>query len=134
MKATYRAAQAEQGVLTIVDLPVVPPGPGQVRIRVEACGVCHSDALTVENLLPGLSYPRVPGHEVLRELGRVAGLGEIDIPDCATGGWSVRVASHGQTSCPWHRAPSALPKLVPRPSVMRSARRGAGRLIFDILT
>ena len=44
------------------DIPV--PGPGQVRIRVEACGVCHSDVLTKEGLLPGISYPRVPGHEI----------------------------------------------------------------------
>ena len=40
------------------------PGPGQVRIRVEACGVCHSDVLTKEGGLPGIAYPRVPGHEV----------------------------------------------------------------------
>ncbi len=40
------------------------PGPGQVRIRVQACGICHSDMFTKEGLWPGLSYPRVPGHEV----------------------------------------------------------------------
>jgi D-arabinose 1-dehydrogenase-like Zn-dependent alcohol dehydrogenase len=40
------------------------PGPGQVRIRVQACGVCHSDSLTKEGLWPGLQFPRVPGHEV----------------------------------------------------------------------
>jgi D-arabinose 1-dehydrogenase-like Zn-dependent alcohol dehydrogenase len=44
------------------DIPV--PGPGQVRIRVQACGVCHSDVVTKDGLLPGISYPRVPGHEV----------------------------------------------------------------------
>ena len=40
------------------------PGPGQVRIRVQACGVCHSDSITKLGLFPGIQYPRVPGHEV----------------------------------------------------------------------
>jgi D-arabinose 1-dehydrogenase-like Zn-dependent alcohol dehydrogenase len=40
------------------------PGPGQVRIRVQACGICHSDVLTKEGLWPGLTFPRSPGHEV----------------------------------------------------------------------
>ncbi len=40
------------------------PGPGHVRIRVQACGVCHSDAITKFNLFPGIQYPRVPGHEI----------------------------------------------------------------------
>ena len=48
----------------LVEREIPVPGPGQVRIRVEACGVCHSDVLTKEGLLPGISYPRVPGHEV----------------------------------------------------------------------
>ena len=40
------------------------PGAGQVRVKVETCGICHSDALVKEGLWPGLQYPRVPGHEV----------------------------------------------------------------------
>src|SRR5437764_14834930 len=48
----------------IVEREIPQPGPGQVRIRVQACGVCHSDMLTKEGLWPGLVYPRVPGHEV----------------------------------------------------------------------
>jgi D-arabinose 1-dehydrogenase-like Zn-dependent alcohol dehydrogenase len=40
------------------------PGPGHVRIRVQACGVCHSDVLTKQGLWPGIQYPRAPGHEV----------------------------------------------------------------------
>jgi D-arabinose 1-dehydrogenase-like Zn-dependent alcohol dehydrogenase len=48
----------------IVEREIPQPGPGQVRIRVLACGVCHSDLLTKEGLYPGLTYPRVPGHEV----------------------------------------------------------------------
>ena len=50
--------------LEIVDREIPQPGPGQVRIRVQACGVCRSDVLTKEGGLPGLVYPRVPGHEV----------------------------------------------------------------------
>ncbi len=41
------------------------PGPDEVRIRVQACGVCHSDSLTVNGHMPGLKYPRTPGHEVI---------------------------------------------------------------------
>src|SRR5580658_11138796 len=48
----------------IVEREIPQPGAGQVRVRVQACGVCHSDVLTKEGLWPGLTYPRVPGHEV----------------------------------------------------------------------
>jgi D-arabinose 1-dehydrogenase-like Zn-dependent alcohol dehydrogenase len=48
----------------IVEREIPQPGPGQVRIRVQACGVCHSDVVVKEGGWPGLSYPRVPGHEV----------------------------------------------------------------------
>lgn len=48
----------------IVERDVPEPGEGQVRIKVQACGVCHSDVLTVEGSWPGIQYPRVPGHEV----------------------------------------------------------------------
>src|SRR5258708_25207719 len=48
----------------IVEREIPEPGPGEVRIRVKACGVCHSDVVTKEGLFPGISYPRVPGHEV----------------------------------------------------------------------
>jgi len=47
-----------------VERDIPAPGPGQVRLKVEACGVCHSDMLTKEGLWPGIAYPRVPGHEV----------------------------------------------------------------------
>ena len=52
---------------------VTPPeaGPGQVRIRVQACGVCHGDVITKEGLFPGISYPRVPGHEVAGTIDEV---------------------------------------------------------------
>jgi D-arabinose 1-dehydrogenase-like Zn-dependent alcohol dehydrogenase len=48
----------------IVDKEISNPGAGEVRIKVQACGVCHSDALTKEGSWPGIQYPRVPGHEV----------------------------------------------------------------------
>lgn len=48
----------------IVEREIPTPGAGQVRIKVQACGVCHSDVLTVDGLWPGIQYPRVPGHEV----------------------------------------------------------------------
>jgi D-arabinose 1-dehydrogenase-like Zn-dependent alcohol dehydrogenase len=48
----------------IVDREIPQPGPGQVRIKVQACGVCHSDLFTKEGVWPGIEYPRVPGHEV----------------------------------------------------------------------
>jgi D-arabinose 1-dehydrogenase-like Zn-dependent alcohol dehydrogenase len=48
----------------MVEREIPEPGPGQVRIKVQACGVCHSDVLTKDGLWPGIQYPRVPGHEV----------------------------------------------------------------------
>jgi D-arabinose 1-dehydrogenase-like Zn-dependent alcohol dehydrogenase len=50
--------------LEIVERAIPEPGTGQVRIKVQACGVCHSDAFTIEGTWPGIQYPRVPGHEV----------------------------------------------------------------------
>ena len=50
--------------LEIVQLQIPDPGPGEVRIKVQACGVCRSDAIIVEGRRPGISYPRVPGHEI----------------------------------------------------------------------
>jgi len=58
----------------IVERDIPEPRPGHVRIRVQACGVCHSDALAKEGSWPGLAYPRVPGHEVARVIDQ-AGAG-----------------------------------------------------------
>jgi D-arabinose 1-dehydrogenase-like Zn-dependent alcohol dehydrogenase len=52
------------GAFEIVERPIPQPGPGTLRIRVQACGICHSDSLVKEGHWPGLKYPRVPGHEV----------------------------------------------------------------------
>src|SRR5271170_4242343 len=61
----------------IVEREIPKPGAGQVRIKVQACGVCHSDSFTKEGTWPGIEYPRVPGHEIagiVDELG--AGVSE----------------------------------------------------------
>jgi D-arabinose 1-dehydrogenase-like Zn-dependent alcohol dehydrogenase len=74
-----RAVQigSPKGPLEIVEREVPQPGPGLVRIRVQACGVCHSDSLVKEGHWPGLQYPRVPGHEVI---GIVDAVGEGALP------------------------------------------------------
>jgi D-arabinose 1-dehydrogenase-like Zn-dependent alcohol dehydrogenase len=61
-----RVAQvtAAHGPIEVVERPIPNPGPGRVRLKVEACGLCHSDFLTKEGLFPGLAYPRIPGHEI----------------------------------------------------------------------
>ncbi|MFZ1937664.1 MAG: alcohol dehydrogenase [Terracidiphilus sp.] len=63
---TGRAVQvsAAGGAFQFVEKQFPDPGPGHVRIRVQACGVCHSDAMTKLGLFPGIQYPRIPGHEV----------------------------------------------------------------------
>jgi D-arabinose 1-dehydrogenase-like Zn-dependent alcohol dehydrogenase len=66
--------------LELVERPVPEPGPGAVRIKVHACGVCHSDSMTKEGLFPGIQYPRVPGHEVV---------GVIDAVGPGAPGWEA---------------------------------------------
>lgn len=73
--STYRVAQvaAPDGRLEVVEREVPRPGPGHVRIAVEACGVCHSDVFFVNALVPGVRFPVVPGHEIA---GRIEEIGE----------------------------------------------------------
>ena len=80
---TMKAAQiAGPGAeFEVVERDIPEPGPGQVRIKVQACGICHSDALTKDGLFPGIGYPRVPGHEVV---------GTIDAFGDAVSGWTFR--------------------------------------------
>src|SRR5262244_3939302 len=79
-KSTYRAIQVvSQGRLELTEKTLQAPGPGKVRIRVEACGVCHSDSGTVEALFP-IDWPRVPGHEIV---------GRIDALGAGVQGWAV---------------------------------------------
>lgn len=64
------------GAFELIKKEFPEPGPGQVRIRVQACGVCHSDSLTKEGQWPGIQYPRVPGHEIAGVLDAVG----ADVP------------------------------------------------------
>jgi D-arabinose 1-dehydrogenase-like Zn-dependent alcohol dehydrogenase len=65
MKKMLAAQVTKPGTpFELVEREVPQPGPGQVRVKVLACGVCHSDLVVRENLWPGLQFPRVPGHEV----------------------------------------------------------------------
>ncbi len=78
------------GNFEVVERPIPQPARGQVRIKVEACGICHSDELVKEGHWPGLQYPRVPGHEIA---GRIDAVG----PDVAQWkpGQRVGVGWHG---------------------------------------
>ncbi len=90
--ATMRVAQipGPKQPFEIVERPIPQPTKGTVRIKVEACGVCHSDALVKEGLWPGIQYPRVPGHEIA---------GTIDAVGDGVIGWKqgqrVGVGWHG---------------------------------------
>jgi len=78
------------GNFELVERDIPEPGRNQVRIKVEACGICHSDALVKEGLWPGIQYPRVPGHEIA---GRVDAVG-ADVTNWKPG-QRVGVGWHG---------------------------------------
>ncbi len=85
-----RAAQISKpgGPFEVVEREVPEPGAGQVRIKVEACGVCHSDAFVKSGAFPGLSLPRVPGHEIAGAVDRVgAGVSSWKVGDRVGVGW-----------------------------------------------
>jgi D-arabinose 1-dehydrogenase-like Zn-dependent alcohol dehydrogenase len=77
-----RAVQVARpnGPFEIVERDIPVPGAGEVRIKVQACGICHSDSVVKEGLFPGIQYPRVPGHEVV---------GLIDAVGPGVARWSV---------------------------------------------
>ncbi|WPB74670.1 alcohol dehydrogenase [Archangium violaceum] len=79
-----RAVQVSRpgGPLELVERPIPEPAPGSVRIKVQACGICHSDALSKEGHMPGIQYPRIPGHEVV---GVIDALGPSVPPRWAVG-------------------------------------------------
>lgn len=87
-----KAAQISKpgGDFEIVEREIPQPGAGQVRVKVQACGVCHSDVFTKEGWWPGIEYPRVPGHEVA---------GIVDEVGAGVSGWKkgqrVGVGWHG---------------------------------------
>jgi len=78
--AKMRAVQISRvnGPLEIVQRDIPEPGPGLVRVKVQACGICHSDTVVKDGLWPGLQFPRVPGHEVA---------GVIDALGAGVEGW-----------------------------------------------
>ena len=92
MAKKMRAVQVPQprGPLEIVERDIPEPQADWVRVKVEACGICHSDSLVKEGLWPGIRYPRVPGHEVI---GIIDAVGSA-VPDWKTG-QRVGVGWHG---------------------------------------
>src|SRR5436305_4986242 len=70
-----KAAQISKpgGDWELVERNIPEPGAGQVRVKVEACGICHSDVLVKDGLWPGIQYPRIPGHEVA---GKIDAIGD----------------------------------------------------------
>jgi D-arabinose 1-dehydrogenase-like Zn-dependent alcohol dehydrogenase len=87
-----KAAQISKpgGDFELVERDIPEPEPRQVRVKVEACGICHSDVLVKEGLWPGIQYPRVPGHEIA---GRIDAVGS-DVTQW-TKGQRVGVGWHG---------------------------------------
>ena len=79
-----------KGPFELVERDIAEPRAGAVRIKVQACGICHSDSYTKEGLFPGIQYPRVPGHEIA---GIVDAVG-ADVPGW-TAGQRVGVGWHG---------------------------------------
>ena len=88
---TMRAVQVTGpgGPFELVEREIPEPGPGSVRIKVQACGICHSDSLTKEGTWPGIKYPRVPGHEIA---------GIIDAVGAGVAGWT----SGQRAGVGWH--------------------------------
>jgi D-arabinose 1-dehydrogenase-like Zn-dependent alcohol dehydrogenase len=81
MQARYVQVAKGGAPLEVVTRDVPEPKAKEVRIRVQACGVCHSDSVTVQGLFPSITYPRVPGHEVV---GTVDAVGE-NVPQWKVG-------------------------------------------------
>jgi len=97
MAKMMRAVQVSRagGPFEIVERPIPEPGPGAVRIRVEACGICHSDTLTKDGSWPGLKYPRLPGHEVAGVIDAVgAGTPRLEEGQRVGVGWSGGYCGH----------------------------------------
>jgi D-arabinose 1-dehydrogenase-like Zn-dependent alcohol dehydrogenase len=85
-----RAVQVSKagGPLEMVEREIPEPGAGFVRVRVEACGICHSDVLTKDGLWPGLAFPRVPGHEIAGVIDAVGpGVSTWSLGDRVGIGW-----------------------------------------------
>lgn len=88
--AKMRAVQVTKanGVFEVVERDVRDPGAGEVRIKIEACGICHSDVFTKSGAFPGLVLPRVPGHELAGKVDAVgAGVHGFQVGDRVGVGW-----------------------------------------------
>jgi len=89
-----------KGPLELVERDIPQPAAGSVRVRVQACGVCHSNSITKEGLFPNIKYPRVPGHEIA---------GVIDAVGSGVEPWQV-----GQrVGIGWHGGPLRALRFVP---------------------
>jgi D-arabinose 1-dehydrogenase-like Zn-dependent alcohol dehydrogenase len=99
---TMRAVQVSPGKqFELVEREVPSPGPGQVRVKVEACGICHSDVLTKEAMWPGLQLPRVPGHEIAGTIDAIGpGIAHLKTGQRVGVGWYGGHCGH----CPSCRA------------------------------
>jgi D-arabinose 1-dehydrogenase-like Zn-dependent alcohol dehydrogenase len=86
-----RAVQVSRpkGPFEIVERDIPEPGADSVRIKVQACGICHSDSLTKEGTYPGIEYPRVPGHEVIGVVDAVGrGVAGLSVGERVGVGWN----------------------------------------------
>src|SRR6201984_1992392 len=97
MARKMRAVQVPKakGPLEMVEREIPEPKPGWVRVKVDACGICHSDSLVKDGLWPGIQYPRIPGHEVIGVIDAVG----PDVADWKSGqrvgvGWHASNCGH----------------------------------------
>lgn len=83
------------GPFELVERPVPEPGPGQVQIKIDACGICHSDQIFKEGQWPGMKFPCVPGHEVAGRVTKVGpGLNRFQVGQRVGVGWNGGYCSH----------------------------------------
>src|SRR2546423_4518556 len=115
-----RVVQVSQanGPFELVEREIPEPVAGQVRVKVEACGICHSDSLTKEGSYPGIEYPRVPGHEVA---------GVIDAVGAGVEGW----AEGQRAGVGWHGGDCGRRGPRRRGQLFACQTRQITRLTFD---
>jgi NADPH2:quinone reductase len=120
MTNTMRAAVVpEAGAdFELVERPVPDPDADEVRIAVDACGVCHSDVFVKEGTFPGVSYPRIPGHEVV---------GRVDAVGADVHGWSVG----DRVGAGWHGGHCFTCDPCRRGDFLRCENAGITGLTFD---
>jgi D-arabinose 1-dehydrogenase-like Zn-dependent alcohol dehydrogenase len=90
MEGKMRSVQVSKlkGPLEMVEKDIPEPDPRQVRIKVQACGICHGDSITKEGLFPGIEYPRTPGHEITGVIDSVGeGVNEWKVGRRVAVGW-----------------------------------------------